>query len=58
MVALVENTNERFRETVPSHLDLPENHPRKMLHAYVRALCAGSAEVGSGPGNPPGPEPS
>ncbi|MFF4943022.1 TetR/AcrR family transcriptional regulator [Streptomyces rubiginosohelvolus] len=45
VVALVEDTNERFRETVRSHLDLSENHPGKMLRAYVRALCAGSAEA-------------
>ncbi|MCT6779749.1 TetR/AcrR family transcriptional regulator [Streptomyces sp. CS7] len=45
VVALVEDTNERFRETVRSHLDLSENYPGKMLRAYVRALCAGSAEA-------------
>ncbi|MFF9249838.1 TetR/AcrR family transcriptional regulator [Streptomyces globisporus] len=47
VVALVEDTNERFRETVRSHLDLSENYPGKMLRAYVRALCAGSAEAAS-----------
>nr|WP_239086783.1 TetR/AcrR family transcriptional regulator [Streptomyces parvus] len=45
VVALVEDTHERFRETVRSHLDLSENYPGKMLRAYVRALCAGSAEA-------------
>ncbi|MER7805465.1 TetR family transcriptional regulator [Streptomyces parvulus] len=47
LVALVEDTHERFRETVRSHLDLSENYPGKMLRAYVRALCAGSAEAAS-----------
>ncbi|CAH9416665.1 Transcriptional regulator, AcrR family [Streptomyces globisporus] len=47
VVALVEDTNERFRETVRSHLDLSENYPGKVLRAYVRALCAGSAEAAS-----------
>ncbi|MEV7915501.1 TetR/AcrR family transcriptional regulator [Streptomyces griseus] len=45
VVTLVEDTHERFRETVRSHLDLSENYPGKMLRAYVRALCAGSAEA-------------
>ncbi len=45
VVALVEDTHERFRETVRGYLDLSENYPGKMLRAYVRALCAGSAEA-------------
>ncbi len=43
--AVVEDVNERFRGEVLRHLDLSENHPGKMLRAYVRALCAGSTEA-------------
>lgn len=45
VVAVVEDVQERFRRTVLSHLDLSENHPGKMLRAYVRALCEGSADA-------------
>lgn len=44
-IAVVENVQERFRATVLSHLDLSENYPRKMLRAYVRALCGGSSQA-------------
>lgn len=44
-IAVVEDANERFRTEVLAHLDLSENRPGKMLRAYVRALCGGSAEV-------------
>jgi AcrR family transcriptional regulator len=39
IVALVEDANRRFRETVLAHLELSENEPGKLLRAYVRALC-------------------
>ncbi|MEV1049057.1 TetR/AcrR family transcriptional regulator [Streptomyces sp. NPDC049916] len=45
IAALVVDAHERFREVVLGHIDLSENHPGKMLRAYVRALCAGSAEA-------------
>lgn len=45
VIAVVEDAYERFRETVLGHLDLSENYPGKMLRAYVRALCAESAEA-------------
>ncbi|GAB3839166.1 TetR/AcrR family transcriptional regulator [Kribbella italica] len=45
VIAVVEDAYERFRESVLSHLDLSENYPGKMLRAYVRALCAGSADA-------------
>lgn len=44
VIAVVEDVQERFRETVLRHLDLSENHPGKMLRAYVRALCEGSLQ--------------
>ncbi|MEU5937315.1 TetR family transcriptional regulator [Micromonospora sp. NPDC047187] len=47
VIAVVEDVQERFRETVLSHLDLSENHPGKMLRAYVRALCAGRSNAGA-----------
>lgn len=43
--AVVDDANERFRVGVLAHLDLSENYPGKMLRAYVRALCGGSADV-------------
>jgi AcrR family transcriptional regulator len=42
IVALVEDANHRFRETVLAHLELSENEPGKLLRAYVRALCSPS----------------
>ncbi|MDG4797603.1 TetR/AcrR family transcriptional regulator [Micromonospora sp. WMMD1082] len=45
VIAVVEDAHERFREAVLRHLDLSENYPGKMLRAYVRALCAGSADA-------------
>lgn len=45
VIAVVDDLIERFREAVLSHLDLAENHPGKMLRAYVRALCAGSSDA-------------
>lgn len=45
VIAVVNHVYEQFRQAVLSHLDLSENHPGKMLRAYVRALCAGSADV-------------
>ncbi len=44
-VAVVKDMSEQFRGVVLSQLDLAENYPGKMLRAYVRALCAGSAEA-------------
>ncbi|MET7950125.1 TetR/AcrR family transcriptional regulator [Micromonospora sp. NPDC005324] len=49
VIAVVEDVYERFREAVVSHLDLSENHPGKMLRAYVRALCAGSTDALAAP---------
>ncbi|MER7805456.1 TetR/AcrR family transcriptional regulator [Streptomyces parvulus] len=49
VTALVQDAHERFREVVLHHLDLSENRPGKMLRAYVRALCAGSAEATANP---------
>lgn len=45
VIAVVDDVHRRLRQTVLSHLDLSENHPGKMLRAYVRALCAGSADA-------------
>ncbi|MEV4715358.1 TetR/AcrR family transcriptional regulator [Micromonospora sp. NPDC049374] len=45
VIAVVEDVQERFRETVLSYLDLSENYPGKMLRAYVRALCAGRSDA-------------
>ncbi|WP_136034711.1 TetR/AcrR family transcriptional regulator [Microbacterium sp. PF5] len=41
ILALVEDSNRKFREHVAEFLDLSENEPGKMLRAYVRALCSG-----------------
>lgn len=40
VIAVVEDVNARAREAVLARLDLSENHPGKMLRAYVRALCS------------------
>jgi AcrR family transcriptional regulator len=40
IVALVEDANHRFRETVLAHVDPSENEPGRLLRAYVRALCS------------------
>ncbi|GGA54540.1 hypothetical protein GCM10011490_00380 [Pseudoclavibacter endophyticus] len=45
VVAVVDDMHAQFREAVLAQLDLSENHPGKMLRAYVRALCAGSTEA-------------
>jgi AcrR family transcriptional regulator len=45
LIAVVDDANERFRAAVMTHLDLSENHPGKVLRAYVRALCGGSEET-------------
>lgn len=42
IVALVDGTQEQFRENVLKHLDISENKPGKLLRAYVRALTSGS----------------
>lgn len=42
LVALVEDSQQRFREGVLGHLDLSENIPGKLLRAYVRALTSGT----------------
>lgn len=42
MLAVVEDTLDTFRKEVMRFLDLSENHPGKVLRAYVRALCGGS----------------
>ncbi len=44
-VAVVKDASEQLRNVVLAQLDLSENHPGKMLRAYVRALCIGSAEA-------------
>lgn len=44
IIAVVQDVHEHFREAVLAHLDLSENHPGKMLRAYVRALCAEPAD--------------
>lgn len=49
VVAVVEDAHERLRESVAQHLDLSENYPGKMLRAYVRALCASSADALAAP---------
>lgn len=45
VIAVVEDMFEQFRSAVLAQLDLSENHPGKMLRAYVRALFEGSAEA-------------
>ena len=42
IVALVDDAQQRLRESVLAHLDLSENTPGKLLRAYVRALTSGS----------------
>ena len=44
-VAVVQDMSEQLRAAVVAELDLSENHPGKMLRAYVRALCNGGAEA-------------
>jgi AcrR family transcriptional regulator len=44
-VAVMKDMSEQLRAAVVSELDLSENHPGKMLRAYVRALCKGGAEA-------------
>lgn len=44
-VAVVKDMSEQLREAVVAELDLSENHPGKMLRAYVRALCKGGADA-------------
>lgn len=44
-IAVVKDMSEQLREAVLAELDLSENHPGKMLRAYVRALCKGGAEA-------------
>jgi len=44
-VAVVKDVSEQFRDAVLAQVDLAENHPGKMLRAYVRALCAGSVDA-------------
>ncbi|MGO3884948.1 MAG: TetR/AcrR family transcriptional regulator [Mycetocola sp.] len=43
--AVAEDTVSRFRQDVIAHVDLSENRAGKLLRAYVRALCGGSAEA-------------
>ncbi|MFI1195148.1 TetR/AcrR family transcriptional regulator [Micromonospora sp. NPDC020750] len=45
LLAVATDVLERFRAEVMRFLDLSENHPGKVLRAYVRALCGGSAEA-------------
>ncbi|WP_433521335.1 TetR/AcrR family transcriptional regulator [Nocardia pseudovaccinii] len=40
VVAVVEDANEQFRTRAISNLDLSENHPGKMLRAYIRTVCS------------------
>lgn len=50
VIAVVEDVNARAREGVLRRLDLSENHPGKMLRAYVRAFCSvdeGAADEGT-----------
>jgi AcrR family transcriptional regulator len=42
IVALVDDAQQRLRESVVNHLDLAENTPGKLLRAYVRAMTSGS----------------
>jgi AcrR family transcriptional regulator len=42
IVALVDDAQQRLRESVLKHLDLSENTPGKLLRAYVRAMTSGS----------------
>jgi AcrR family transcriptional regulator len=42
ITALVDDSQQRFRNNVFKHLDLAENTPGKLLRAYVRALTSGS----------------
>jgi AcrR family transcriptional regulator len=42
IVALVDDAQQRLRQSVLRHLDLSENTPGKLLRAYVRALTSGS----------------
>ena len=44
-IDVVKDMSEQLRATVVAELDLSENHPGKMLRAYVRALCKGGAEA-------------
>lgn len=44
-LAVVKDMSEQLREAVVAELELSENHPGKMLRAYVRALCKGGAEA-------------
>ncbi len=44
-IAVVKDMSELLREAVVAELDLSENHPGKMLRAYVRALCKGGTEA-------------
>lgn len=48
-VAVVKDTSQHLRDAVLAEVDLSENHPGKMLRAYVRALCKGSAEAAAAP---------
>lgn len=45
LLAVTEDALERFRSNVMEFVDLAENHPGKVLRAYVRALCGGSREA-------------
>jgi len=42
IVALVDDAQQRLRDSVLGHVDLAENTPGKLLRAYVRALTSGS----------------
>ncbi|MFJ4225888.1 TetR/AcrR family transcriptional regulator [Microbacterium sp. NPDC089695] len=44
-VAVVVDMSDRLRDAVLAEVDLSENHPGKLLRAYVRALCRGGAEA-------------
>lgn len=45
LLAVIEDANDRFREAVTKRVDLSENHPGKLLRAYVRTLCGGGEDL-------------
>uniref|UniRef100_A0A942SXL8 TetR/AcrR family transcriptional regulator n=1 Tax=Neobacillus citreus TaxID=2833578 RepID=A0A942SXL8_9BACI len=44
-LAVAEHAHETFTGEVMRHVDLAENRPGKVLRAYVRTLCGGSARA-------------
>jgi AcrR family transcriptional regulator len=45
LIAVMKDVSEQFRQAVIARLDLSENHPGKMLRAYVRTLCADGSDA-------------